>query len=255
MILLGDQPRLTLEQLSAVTDAAPVPGKPIVVPRYADGRPGNPVLLEREAWPLAAQVDGDRGMSQLFATHPELIHYVEARGTNPGIDTRADAARLQQVGVTEPMKGAVVLRPGEGRAIDLGNFAMSVKASADMTGGAFTLLEATEPAGFGPPIHVHRNAAEAFYVLEGAYAITVEEARFDCPAGSFIFIPPGLKHGFRVGSTPSRKLNLYTPAAMIGYFDELRVALETGEADPDRLAEIALRYGMEVIGPIPDGYL
>ena len=45
----------------------------------------------------------------------------------------------------------IVLRPGEGRAIDLGNFQMSVKATAEQTGDAFTLLEADEPPGFGPP--------------------------------------------------------------------------------------------------------
>ena len=43
----------------------------------------------------------------------------------------------------------LILRPGEGRSIDLGNFAMSVKATAEDTGNAFTLLEADEPPGFG----------------------------------------------------------------------------------------------------------
>ena len=40
---------------------------------------------------------------------------------------------------------AFVLRPGEGRQIDLGGFRMSVKATQDETGGAFSLLEADEP--------------------------------------------------------------------------------------------------------------
>ena len=63
---------------------------------------------------------------------------------------------------------AYVLQPGEGRAIDLGTFSMSVKASADETDGTFTLLEAGEPPDFGPPLHVHHGIAEAFYVLEGS---------------------------------------------------------------------------------------
>jgi quercetin dioxygenase-like cupin family protein len=148
-----------------------------------------------------------------------------------------------------------ILRPGEGRTIDLGNFQMSVKASGDHTDGAFTLLEAEEPPGFGPPMHIHRDAAEAFYVLAGEYIIFLGDEELPCPAGSFIFIPAGVRHGFRVGATPSRKLNLYTPAAMIGYFDELSAALAAGNADPDFLTDIADRYGMEVIGPVPEGYL
>jgi hypothetical protein len=42
---------------------------------------------------------------------------------------------------------------------------------------------------------------------------------------------------------------------MVGYFDELGTAIGSGDADPRRLDEIALRHGMEVIGPVPEGYL
>jgi quercetin dioxygenase-like cupin family protein len=149
---------------------------------------------------------------------------------------------------------AFVLRPGEGRSIDLGGFRMSVKATHEDTGGAFTLLEADEPPGFGPPLHVHRDTAEAFYVLEGAYILFIEAREYACPAGSFIFIPAGIEHGFRVGKVASRKLNFYTPAAMVGYFDDLSAAIKTGRVEPDALAEIALKYGMEVRGPVPEGY-
>ena len=149
----------------------------------------------------------------------------------------------------------VVLRPGEGRSIDLGNFAMSLKADEASTAGAFSLLEAAEPADFGPPMHIHHVAAEAFYVLEGEYRIFIDDDEWTCPAGSFIYIPAGTRHGFRVGDTPSRKLNLYTPAAMVGYFDDLSGAIASDDASPDRLDEIARAHGMEVIGPVPDGYL
>jgi mannose-6-phosphate isomerase-like protein (cupin superfamily) len=148
----------------------------------------------------------------------------------------------------------IVLPPGEGRAIDLGNFAMSLKASSDDTGGAFTLLEADEPPGFGPPMHIHHDAAEAFYVVAGEYRIFVGEDEFACPAGSFIYIPAGTPHGFQVGAVPSWKLNLYAPAAMVGYFDELSAALARGAAEAE-LAGIAERHGMEIIGPVPEGYV
>lgn len=157
--------------------------------------------------------------------------------------------------MTEHVNRAVVLLPGQGRGIDLGNFAMSLKADGQLTAGMFSLLEAAEPAGFGPPMHVHTNAAEAFYVLDGTYHIFIEETAHDCPPGSFVFIPAGVTHGFRVGSTPGRKLNFYAPAAMVGYFDELSEALQTGDADAKALAEIAQRYGMDIIGPVPEGYL
>lgn len=157
--------------------------------------------------------------------------------------------------MTEAATGAYVLRPGEGRSIDLGGFRMSVKATGRETAGSFSLLEADEPAGFGPPLHIHQDAAEAFYVLDGEYIIFIKDREYKCPSGSFIFIPKGIPHGFRVGGVASRKLNLYAPAAMVGYFDELAEATKQGDVDPRALAEIALRYSMEVIGPVPEGYV
>jgi mannose-6-phosphate isomerase-like protein (cupin superfamily) len=150
---------------------------------------------------------------------------------------------------------ALVLRPGEGRSIDLGGFAMTVKASAEERGGGFSLVEAAEPPGFGPPMHIHTDAAEAFYVLDGLYRIFIDDDVHECPAGSFIFIPSGRRHGFRVGDVPSRKLNLYVPAAMIGYFDELSALVAGGDPDPAAVDTIGKRYGMEVLGPVPEGYV
>ena len=156
----------------------------------------------------------------------------------------------------DPETGAVILRPGEGRSIDLGNFGMTVLADAESSADAFTLLEADEPAGFGPHLHIHREVAEAFYVLAGEYRIFIRDEEFACPAGSYAYIPPGVPHGFRVGDEPSRKLNLYAPAGMIGYFDELSAAMARGDAGgDDELAKTADRYGMDLIGPIPEGYL
>lgn len=148
-----------------------------------------------------------------------------------------------------------ILQPGDGRAIPLGNFEMTVKATSEETGGAFSLLEAEEPPDFGPPLHIHHDAAEAFYVLGGEYIIFLEEQEVSCAEGSFIFIPAGIRHGFRVGKVRSRKLNFYIPAAMVGYFDELSAAITNDEADPETLSEIAVRYSMEVLGPVPESYI
>ena len=153
------------------------------------------------------------------------------------------------------MERGFVLRPGEGRPIDLGGFQMSLKASEQDTAGSFSFLEADEPPNFGPPMHIHHNCAEAFYVLAGEYLIFIEEQEYRCPAGSFVYIPSGTRHGFRVGTQPSRKLNVYVPGAMVDYFDKLSRAIAEGNADPAVLDGIAAENGMEVIGPVPEGYL
>lgn len=103
-------------------------------------------------------------------------------------------------------------------------------------------------------MHIHHNCAEAFYVLEGEYRIFIAADEFACPAGSFIYIPLGVEHGFRVADRPSRKLNLYAPAAMEGYFEELSAALSRN-AGAEELDAIATRNGMEITGPVPEGYV
>lgn len=148
-----------------------------------------------------------------------------------------------------------MLGPGEGRFIDLGDFGMTVKASEAETGGVVSVLEAEEPPGFGPPVHVHHDCAEAFYVLQGEYVMSLEDREVVCPAGSFIFIPQGTRHGFRVGDVPSRKLNFYFPAAMVGYFDELAAALGGDDVGEEELGGIAAAHGMEIAGPPSERYV
>ena len=155
----------------------------------------------------------------------------------------------------ENPQAAFVVRPGRGRVIDLGDFEMTLKADAQETGGVVSVLEATEPPGFGPPIHVHHDSAEAFYVLEGEYVMYLEDREFTCPAGSFIFVPLGARHGFKVGNLPSRKLNFYFPAAMIGYFDDLAAALGRADVDETELTEIARAHAMEIVGPPSERYV
>jgi quercetin dioxygenase-like cupin family protein len=150
-----------------------------------------------------------------------------------------------------------IVLPGEGRLLDLGNFEAVVLADATATSGAFTVLQTQgEPSGFGPPLHVHRDAAEAFYVLEGTYLMHVEDRQDLCVPGSFVYVPPNVMHTFVVVSEePGKKLNLFSPAAMVGFFEELAAAEANGTATPERLSEISERNHMGIIGPVPDTYL
>lgn len=152
--------------------------------------------------------------------------------------------------------GFVVL-PDQGRLLDLGTFQAVVLAAGDQTSGDLTVLQTqSEPAGFGPPLHLHRDAAEVFFVLEGEYLMFMDKEQHLCPPGAFVYVPRGMPHTFKVSSEgPGRKLNLFTPAAMIGFFEELAAAEAAGTATPSVLDEIATRNQMDVLGPVPDNYL
>jgi mannose-6-phosphate isomerase-like protein (cupin superfamily) len=150
-----------------------------------------------------------------------------------------------------------IVQPGQGRLLDLGTFEAVVLADAPATSGAFTVLQTQgEPPGFGPPLHVHRDAAEAFFVLEGTYLMHVEERQEICARGSFVYVPANVVHTFVVVSEePGKKLNLFSPGAMVGFFEELAAAEANGTATPENLGEISERHHMGVVGPVPDTYL
>jgi len=148
-----------------------------------------------------------------------------------------------------------VLLPREARSIDFGGFDVLVHADNKDTGGAFSLIETREDeANVGPPRHIHRDAAESFYVIDGEYRMYLDGRDFVCPAGSFIYVPAGTTHTFASMSAGCRKLNLYTPSAMVGYFDDLAAAMRDG-VDEAGLTAIAKRHAMEVVGPVPEGYV
>jgi CTP:molybdopterin cytidylyltransferase MocA/SAM-dependent methyltransferase len=95
LILLGDQPFVSLSAIRALMDASPDPGRPIVVSVYADDRGRNPVLVGREAFALVAEATGDRGLGPVIEAHPELVREVPVDATaNPDIDTRADLVAM-----------------------------------------------------------------------------------------------------------------------------------------------------------------
>jgi mannose-6-phosphate isomerase-like protein (cupin superfamily) len=176
----------------------------------------------------------------------------------PGCDGKSRRLRTTfRNGMLANMSEAFFVMPGEGKRLDLGNFEAIVLATAAQTSNEFTLLQTQgEPPEFGPPLHVHRDAAEAFYVLEGDYLMYVDDRQRLCPPGTFVYVPRGVPHTFKVVSAvPGKKLNLFSPSAMVGFFEDLAAAESAGTATPELLDAIADRNHMDVIGPVPDTYL
>ena len=153
-------------------------------------------------------------------------------------------------------RGFVVL-PDRGRLLDLGNFQAIVLAAGSQTSGELTVLQTqNEPPGFGPPLHRHRDAAEAFFVLDGEYLMFLDDEQHLCLPGTFVYVPRGMPHTFKVSSEGlGRKLNLFAPAAMVGFFEELAAVEAAGTATPSVLDQIATSNQMEVLGPVPGSYL
>jgi quercetin dioxygenase-like cupin family protein len=125
-----------------------------------------------------------------------------------------------------------------------------VKATSDSTGGALSLWESSFPGGLAAPLHVHHDAGEFFYVLEGQVSFFVGDGWFEAEAGAFVAIPRGAQHGFKIRSAESRMLVMFSPAAMLGMWEE--IAARGWPADPEAYADLSRRYHTEELGPLPD---
>jgi molybdenum cofactor cytidylyltransferase len=96
LVALGDQPRTRPAVIRALIAAARSTDCPIVAPRYAEGGGPNPLLIRADAFDLADEANGDRGLGPLLAERPELVLEVAVDGGNADVDTPADLAALER---------------------------------------------------------------------------------------------------------------------------------------------------------------
>jgi quercetin dioxygenase-like cupin family protein len=144
---------------------------------------------------------------------------------------------------------AVILLPGEGERIAAGASAAVMKATAETTGDAFSMSEATFPAGTnGLPPHAHRYTTDTFYVLEGTLHMTVGDSEIDASAGSYILVPPGVVHTFaNISDEPVRFLNISAPGGLEKYLRDVADATRLGTMPgPPDFAAIVAKYDFVV---------
>ncbi len=141
-----------------------------------------------------------------------------------------------------------VVSQGRGHLLSARGNVMAFKAVAAQTGGDFSLMERTVPAGARmPPPHRHVNCSEAFFVLDGEITFRLDDATLTGGPGDFLLVPRGAGHTFgNVSDAPARLLVLHAPA-MDAYFEELHRLWADPAAPPTPEAERELmgRYGME----------
>ena len=150
------------------------------------------------------------------------------------------------------------LAPDGGRSYVLGRDVVTFKATADDTGGAYSLFIGRMAPGGGASPHIHHLEDEALLVLEGTYAIGVGDATAEYGPGGFVFVPRGVVHAFKnVGKDPARLLFVVTPGGLHEqFFAEFGqpVAGPDGPlpaAQPDfaRMLAAAGQYGIEFVRP------
>jgi mannose-6-phosphate isomerase-like protein (cupin superfamily) len=119
----------------------------------------------------------------------------------------------------------IICRPGEGER--LAGPADVLRADRDELG----LFEGVVEPGQGNNPHLHRQHADAFYVLEGELDVFVGAVRARLGPGGLMIAPPGVSHFFRnTGFEQERNLNLHAPGERFIALARARARGETPDA-------------------------
>ncbi len=120
--------------------------------------------------------------------------------------------------------------------------------------GATATLKASSPGlgaveflirpGDEPPLHVHKNEDEWFYMLEGEVTFHVGGENHAGATGAFVCFPRGIPHTFTVQSPTARFLLFNTP----GGFERM---FELAPKTPEEAIRALQAYDNEVVGPHP----
>lgn len=136
-----------------------------------------------------------------------------------------------------------VVRPGEGRSVELGVVSMRVLADGEDTGGSFALTEFFgSRAGSWTVPHLHRGFEESFFVLDGAFSFTIGEHVTEATAGMYLLVPRDTKHGISAAEGGGRFLTLMVPGGLEKMFFELGTLAPNAIRDPAARAAISSRY-------------
>ena len=143
---------------------------------------------------------------------------------------------------------ANIVGPRDGKAGFLGSIGVRFMIDGEEASGAFSLVEhPMSPRALAAPLHRHTREDEYSYVLEGRIgALLGDEAVVGNP-GDLIFKPRNQWHTFwNAGDKPARILEIISPAGFERFFSELVALGGVTGAQPQILADLCARYGLEM---------
>ncbi len=119
------------------------------------------------------------------------------------------------------------------------------------------VLEMTLPVGSAPPLHVHDNLDDTWYILAGQMVVRCGDDELIAGAGYWVSMPRGVPHTFRVvGDSEARILLVHDNSSFRDFVRDLSVpatahAVPSAPAFPpmDEMARIAASHDLRPIGP------
>ncbi|MDA0174700.1 cupin domain-containing protein [Solirubrobacter taibaiensis] len=120
-----------------------------------------------------------------------------------------------------------------------------------------SLVRMHHPADDMPPLHVHADDDEGFYVLSGSLTLWVGAAEpVTLGPGEYALAPHGIPHTYRAGTEGAVALVTSTPGTFASFVREAgepaarpEPPVLDGPPDAERLGQIAAAHGVTILGP------
>ena len=143
---------------------------------------------------------------------------------------------------------ATVIGPSDGKAGFLGSIGVRFMIDGEDAGGDFSLVEhPLSPRALAAPLHRHSREDEYSFVLEGRMGGLLGDEVVEAGPGDLVFKPRNQWHTFwNAGDEPCRILEIIAPGGFERYFEQLADMVAAMQLDPDDLAALSERYGLEM---------
>jgi mannose-6-phosphate isomerase-like protein (cupin superfamily) len=141
-----------------------------------------------------------------------------------------------------------VVGPEDGKQGFLGTIGVRFIIDGSEAGGRFSLVEhPMSPRALAAPLHLHTREDEYSFVLQGRMGALLGDEVVEAVPGDLVFKPRDQWHTFwNAGDEPCRILEIISPAGFERFFQELVDMGGVTQADPEALAQLSERYGLEM---------
>lgn len=137
-----------------------------------------------------------------------------------------------------------------GAALQIAEWRFDCKISGKDTAGAYCVFDTIRTAKGGPPLHVHHDQDEWFFVRDGEYVFKVGDETFYLKAGDSLLGPRKVPHAFASLTEKSAMMILFQPAGDMEqlFFDVSQLA-KSRQPTPEDWRTLGSWRGVDIIGP------
>ena len=141
-----------------------------------------------------------------------------------------------------------VVGPNDGKEGSLGSIGVRFMIDGSEADERFSLVEhPISPRALAAPVHRHTREDEYSFVLEGRMGALLGDDVVEAGLGDLVHKPRDQWHTFwNAADEPCRILEIIAPAGFEDFFRELDGLGGAIVADPEELARLNARYGLEM---------